>query len=212
LALTTISATSSELPTNLESTTVTITDNTGNAKMAPLFYVSPTQINFQIPAGLSNGVGTITINLANQIVATGVIALTNTAPGFFTANQTGTGLAAATVQRFKADGAYNYESITRFDPALQQVVALPINVNPGVDMVYLNLYGTGIRGRSDLANIKAKIGGVEAQVTYAGAHGSFVGVDQINVLVPPGLAGKGEVEIEIMVEGKAANPVKLTFQ
>ena len=53
LTLTTATASVVPIPTNLENTSVTITDSNGASKLAPLFYVSPTQINLQIPAGLS---------------------------------------------------------------------------------------------------------------------------------------------------------------
>ena len=104
LTLTMASAAGMPLPTSLENSSVTVSDSAGVEKAAPLFYISPTQINFQIPAGLSNGVGTFTIRLYNQIVAGGVLSLANTSPGLFTVNQTGEGFAATNVQRVKPGG------------------------------------------------------------------------------------------------------------
>lgn len=211
LALTTAAATSVPLPISLENTSVTITDSAGIEKPAPLFYISPTQINFQIPAGLANGVGTVTVNLYNQIVASGMISIANTAPGLFTVNQTGEGFAAANVQRVKPDGTTIYQPTVQYNSTTNKFVGIPINVSSS-DSVYLNLYGTGIRGRSDLVNVKATAGGVDVPVVYAGAHGSFVGVDQINVLLPPTLAGKGEVDIILSVDNQVANTVKIFIQ
>ncbi len=211
LALTTAAAASVPLPTSLENTSVTITDSAGIEKSAPLFYISPTQINFQIPAGLANGVGTVTVNLYNQIVASGMIAIANTAPGLFTVNQTGEGFAAANVQRIKTDGTNIYQPTAQYNSNTNKFVGIPINVSSS-DSVYLNLYGTGIRGRSDLANVKATVGGVDVPVVYAGAHGSYIGVDQSNVLLPSTLAGKGEVEVVLTVDNQVANPVKISIQ
>ncbi len=210
-ALTTAAATSVPLPTSLENTSVTITDSTGVEKIAPLFYISPTQINFQIPAGLANGVGTATVNLYNQIVGRGVVSITNISPGLFTVNQTGEGFAAANVQRVKADGTSIFEPIAQFNSTTSKFTAIPINVSSPYQ-AYLNLYGTGIRGRSNLANVKATVEGVDVPVVYAGAHGSFVGVDQINVLLPSSLAGKGEVEVVLTVDGQIANAVRIAIQ
>ncbi len=42
------SATGSPLPTTLDGTTVTMTDSAQAARVAPLFFVSPTQINYEI--------------------------------------------------------------------------------------------------------------------------------------------------------------------
>ena len=211
MSLTTAAAASVPLPTSLENTSVTITDNVGISKTAPLFYISPTQINFQIPAGLANGVGTATVNLYNQIVGRGVVVITNISPGLFTVNQTGEGFAAANVQRIKPDGTNIYQPTTQYNSTTNKFVGIPINVSPS-DSVYLNLYGTGIRGRSDLANVKATVGGVDVPVSYAGAHGSYIGVDQINVLLPSTLAGKGEVEVVLTVDAQIANTVKISIQ
>lgn len=212
LTLTTAAAASVPLPTSLENISVTITDSKGVEKLAPLFYISPTQINFQIPAGLANGVGTATVNLYNQIVGRGVISIATISPGLFTVNQTGEGFAAANVQRVKTDGTSIFQPTAQYNSTANKFTGIPINVSSATDQVYLNLYGTGIRGRSDLANVKATVGGVDVPVVYAGAHGSFVGVDQINVLLPPTLAGKGEVDIILSVDNQVANTVKIFIQ
>ena len=78
--------------------------------------------------------------------------------------------------------------------------------------MYLELFGTGIRGRSSLAGVSATIGGVAAPVEYAGPVAGLMGLDQVNLAVPPSLAGRGEVDILLTVDGKAANPVKVSFQ
>jgi uncharacterized protein (TIGR03437 family) len=212
MSLTTAAAASVPLPTSLENTSVTITDNAGNEKLAPLYFISPTQINFQIPAGMASGVGTVTVNLYNQIVGRGIVSITNTSPGLFTVNQTGEGFAAANVQRVKANGVSVYEAVVQYDSGANKYKGIPINVNSATDQVYVNLYGTGIRGRSNLTNVKASVGGVDVPVSYAGAQGSYVGVDQINILLPSTLAGKGEVDVALTVDGQVANAVKLSIQ
>ncbi len=80
------------------------------------------------------------------------------------------------------------------------------------EQVYLLLYGTGCKNRSDLANVKVKIGGVGASVEYAGAQGFFAGLDQINVKLPAILKGRGEVNIELIVDGKLVNVVRVAIR
>ena len=41
---------------------------------------------------------------------------------------------------------------------------------------------------------------------------SFVGVDQVNVQIPPSLAGKGNVNVQVSANGVAANPVQIPVQ
>jgi len=47
---------------------------------------------------------------------------------------------------------------------------------------------------------------------FAGAGGGYAGLDQVNVLVPRGLIGKGEVPIVLTVDGKQANSVTVAFK
>jgi uncharacterized protein (TIGR03437 family) len=45
-----------------------------------------------------------------------------------------------------------------------------------------------------------------------GAQGSLVGLDQINVLIPRSLIGRGEVDVMLTVDGKAANTVRVAIK
>ena len=132
--------------------------------------------------------------------------ITKTSPGLFSAESTGQGLAAAQVQRVRS-GVSTFEAITHFDTAQNRIVAVPCDLGPVTDQVYLALYGTGVRNRSALSAVTGKIGGVDAQVVYAGSQNSFVGVDQINLLIPRSLAGRGEVQVNLTVDGQVANTV-----
>jgi len=109
--------------------------------------------------------------------------------------------------RVKAGGAQSFEPIGQFDPQLNRFMPRPIDLGPAGEQVYLVLYGSGWRARTGLDNVSAKIGGVTAPVSFAAAQGSLVGLDQLNVLLPRALVGKGEVEIAVTVDGKAANTV-----
>ena len=81
---------------------------------------------------------------------------------------------------------------------------------------YLILYATGLRGAPNtVANdpapgvtnvaesVTVTIQGVPARVDYAGPQGSFFGLDQINVVIPPELSGWGILNVR--VEAKAPN-------
>ena len=56
------------------------------------------------------------------------------------------------------------------------------------------------------------IGVVACDTLYAGAQGSLVGLDQVNVRLPRSLAGRGEVEVSFTADGKAANVVRVNFK
>ena len=91
------------------------------------------------------------------------------------------------------------------------VVPKPVSLGSGSDQAYLLFYGTGLRAAAT-QGVTVTIGGVPAQVQYAGTQGGFAGLDQINVLVPPSLAGKGAVMIQVTANGVAANPVNISIQ
>jgi uncharacterized protein (TIGR03437 family) len=72
------------------------------------------------------------------------------------------------------------------------------------------LYGTGIRNWT--AKPVCTIGGEAVEVLYAGAQGEFPGLDQVNLYVPPSLAGMGATVLELVVDGVPANRVAVTVK
>jgi uncharacterized protein (TIGR03437 family) len=212
LASTTSVANSVPLPTALAGTTVKITDSVGTEYLAPLFFVSPTQINYQIPPDAATGPAIVEVMREDGASSFGTTLIDMVAPGLFTANASGQGAPAAVALRIKADGSQSFEPVARFDPAQNKFVTAPIDLGAATDQVFLILFGTGVRFRSSLAAVSAKIGGIDAQVMYAGEQGGFVGLDQVNLLLPRSLAGRGEVNVDLIVDGKAANDVRINIK
>lgn len=202
----------STLPTALNGTTVKIRDSAGVEWLAALFFVSPTQINYQIPPGTAAGVATVTVTSSSGALSVGTIQIATVAPGLFSANASGQGLAAAVALRVKSNGAQTYEPIARFDTTINRMVATPIDLGPAGEQVFLILYGTGLKFRSSLAAVTAKIGGADASVSFAQAQGSLTGLDQVNALIPRSLLGRGEVDVVLTVDGKAANTVWVSIK
>jgi uncharacterized protein (TIGR03437 family) len=60
--------------------------------------------------------------------------------------------------------------------------------------------------------VTATVGGVAAPVAYAGPQGTYAGLDQINVTLPAGLAGRGKVDVVVTAGGKPSNPVNLVIR
>ncbi len=212
LAALTASANTVPLPTTLGGVTVKVRDSAGVERPSPLFFVSPTQINYQIPAGTATGFALMTVVNGSDTVAIGPTPISTTAPGLFTADASGRGLPTAVVFRIRANGGQVFEPVARFDAAQNRFVAAPIDLGPETDQVFLIFFGTGIRFRSQLSAVAASVGGVNAQVIFAGEQGSFVGLDQVNVHLPRTLIGRGSVDVLLTVDGKAANAVRVEVQ
>jgi uncharacterized protein (TIGR03437 family) len=198
------------LPTQLAGTRVSVRDSAGATRAAALFFVSPAQVNYLMPAGTASGPATVTITSGDGRAAAGTVQIAAVAPGLFAANADGRGVAAANVLRVKADNSQIYEAPAAvFDASQNRFVARGIDLGPESDRVFLIFFGAGLRFRSSLAGVTAKIGGVDAMVGFAGAQGELAGLDQVNVLLPRSLAGRGEVAVALTVDGKAANTVTI---
>lgn len=167
LASGTAQATTASLPTTLQSTQVLI-----NGITAPLFYVSPTQINAQVPWEVTGLFSTdLTVKVVSNDASSNVVAaaLVITAPGIF-------------VITHNADNT------------------VVTSARPAVPGEYLRVYCTGLgmvtneppTGApgpfSPLAytaqNSTVTIAGLSAYVPYSGLAPGFVGLYQVNVQVP----------------------------
>ena len=206
LATGTTFASSLPLPTSLDGTTVTVTDNAGVARIAPLFYVSPSQINFEIPANTATGAAYVGIQGQGGGAQTASIQIGKVSPGLFELN--GSGLAAAWVLPVILGIQQPLQPV--YQVVSGTVVPLPVDLGPSTEQIYLEMYGTGIRNAS---NVTAMVGSLSVPVLYAGAASGFAGEDQVNIgPLPQSLAGAGSVNIVLTADGQAANTVNVTIQ
>lgn len=212
LAAATSVAAITPLPTSLGGTTVRLRDNSGQELLAPLIFVSPTQINLQLAPGLLLGPVLVRIGNNDSFVSSGSMSVESVAPGLFSANGTGKGLAAAVALRVKSNGTQSFEPVSRFDQASGQFVAVPIDLGPATDQVFLVLFATGVRFRSSLSAVSFNIGGTTGAPQYAGSQNEFVGLDQINVPLSGNLAGRGTVNVVLVVDGKTSNTVTVSIK
>jgi len=196
---------------------IRVRDSAGIDRLAPLYFVSPGQVNYQIPAGTSLGRAVLMVfnegGLTNaSLVGTGTIDVESVSPGLFSADSRGSGLAAAQAFRVKSNGGQSYEDVARYDPSQNRFVAVPIDLGAATDQVFLVLYGTGFKFRSSLSSVTYTVGGVNCEVLYAGEVMGYVGLEQINAKLPRSLTSRGEVDIVVIVDGKPANTVRVAFR
>jgi uncharacterized protein (TIGR03437 family) len=207
------SAASVPLPTIIRRTTLLVRDVTGFERAGSLFFVSPGQINFLIPAGTANGTATITVTSGDGQISSGTIQVGATAPGLFAANSNGSGAPAAYILRAKNTGQQIEEQILQFDAGQGAFIPLPIDLTPTDESVFLIIFGTGFRGRSNLAGVSVTAGGTPIAVAYAGEAGGFAGLDQINAgPLLRSLAGRGEIDLVVTVDGQTTNVMKIRIK
>lgn len=193
-------APSTPLPTTLAGTQVRI-----NGTPAGLFFVSPGQINFQVPlitATTGNGVNSSTALIEvlsnSQLIRAGTFQIAPVVPGLFTTNQSGTGAAAALDAFTFAPGPFN---------------AKQSNGQPNIVAVF----GTGLGADVTDANgdaassTTATLDGAAVSVGYAGRAPGFIGLNQFNITLPATLAS-GNHTLVIARNGIAAREVTIPIK
>ena len=125
-------------------------------------------------------------------------------------NQDGAGVAAA--DAFLVTATYQEVNQTVFTcnpPAVRSCLAVPMSLGGASDTLYVELYGTGIRGA---ASVQCFVAGQSVPVLYAGLVAAYPGLDQINISIPRSLAGTGDVRVYVVADGVASNAVGLNIQ
>ena len=191
----------------LDGTTVEITDAAGHTSRAALQYVSPGQVNFLAPADLAQGEAQLEIRNDSGQIGALKVKVQPIAPGLFAADATGTGLAAATVLKVFENGSRANSLVA--DCSTGTCARVPIDVSGSGDRIFISLYGTGISGRSSLDAVTVQIGDIPVEVLYAGPQQQYPGLDQVNIEAPASLAGRGELNLKMVVDGHPANAVTI---
>jgi uncharacterized protein (TIGR03437 family) len=192
--------------------TIQIKDTSGKVSNTLPYFSSSGQMNFILPSDLNPGSATLTLQIQSGPSATAPISIASVGPGLFSADASGTGVAAGSAVRVSAGGEQTPLAISSCGGQPPVCTAIPIDLGTASDTVYLILYGTGIRGRSTLASVTATIGGMSTDVLYAGAQPAYPGLDQVNLPINPMLRGRGSVDVVLNVDGVAANVVTVAIQ
>ena len=181
--------------------------------LAPLLAVSAKQINFVVPAEVMPGELIVRVEgRGGERRAEGLLQVRRVAPGLFSANADGQGVAAALALRLHADGSWTSQEVFSDDPPGSRV-AVPIDLGVETDQLFLALFGTGVRGRADLSQVSAQVGGRVVALLYAGPQGEFVGLDQINIgPLPRSLSGRGLVDVQVIASGSSSNAVQVAIR
>ncbi len=204
LASSTVVATNTPLPTQLSGTSVLV-----NGIAAPLFYVSPSQINFQVP-GLTF-VSSIAVSTAAGLSEPYTLYGAQVNIGLFSQNSSGCG--PGVIQNVASNGG----------------VSLNTSSNSASPGNYVTVYGTGMGGVSNpppvgspapaspLSYAEYSFGpalnftGVSTfgdPVYFAGVTPGLIGVDQVNFQVPKGTSEGCAIPVTL---GGTSQPVTMSI-
>ncbi|MGA2213519.1 MAG: hypothetical protein ABSH31_09610, partial [Bryobacteraceae bacterium] len=164
-----------------------------NGIAAPLYYVSPSQLNIQIPYEAGPGSAVLSIN-NNGHVTTQPLQIAAAAPGIFT---TSTGVLVPTASAARGEEvAFYITGAGTVSPAIADGAAPPSST-PLAELP-APTQGTTVT-----------IGGVQANIDFIGIPWALVGVTQINVTVPTGIA-TGPQPVVVKVGGVASPAATIT--
>jgi adhesin/invasin len=189
-------ASTPDLPTLLDGVSVSI-----NGIPAPMVYVSPTQINAQVPFEVGSGPAMLELT-KNGVPGQPVpISIASTAPQIFLTAATH---AAAINQDYSLNAPAN--------PAMaggvisifwtgQGVVNNPVMTGAPATALFLN---------TTVASTAATIGGQPATVLYSGLAPGFVGLAQVNLKIPD--LPSGEYPVVLTVGSSTSNSATVSIK
>jgi uncharacterized protein (TIGR03437 family) len=192
-------------PTSLGGTSVTI-----DGKQAYLWYVSPTQINLQVPDDAATGPVTVVVTTPNG-TASSTVTLAQFAPSF---NLLDAKHVAGIILRSNGSGAYGGGTYDIIGPTGSALGYATVAAKAG-DSV--ELFGVGFgptsphvapgaifSGSAPTTNaVSLRINNVSVNPSFAGLSGA--GLYQINFTIPAGL-GTGDIALVASVGGASTQP------
>jgi uncharacterized protein (TIGR03437 family) len=162
---------------------------TVNGHSAQLFYASPTQINFFVPAQTEIGPAQFVVRNHDGFESRAVVPVVSAAPGVFTERGDGSGAAIA----------LDAETLLRspFDP-----------VDASNQPRRLTIFATGVRHAKQ---VSVTIGGRELILENVLPSPDLPGLDEVHVVLSRSLAGAGIVALNLRADGRESNATTISF-
>jgi uncharacterized protein (TIGR03437 family) len=180
-------------PTTLDNTLGGVSA-TVNGWPAPILYVSPTQINIQVPYEAGAGPAVLGINNNGQVGGY-IFQVAPSAPGILTVNGAISPTAAAKAGTYATMYVTGIGDVTE---GLPTGIAIPT----GTAIASLPL---------PMLPLSVTVGGTQALVQFAGLTPAVVGLAQVNFIVPPSVA-TGTQPVVVTVNGVSSAPANITVQ
>jgi uncharacterized protein (TIGR03437 family) len=190
-----------------------VTVNFGNVPV-PLLYVSPTQINFQVPFTASTTIRqSVTVSQGNQVSSAVQLTMAPVTPSLFSTNSQGTGQGSIRIANSAA-------------------IAAPAGMFPGSRPAqrgeYIEIYCTGL-GRVTPTGVTGAaagslplsttvlpstvtIGGLPASVIFSGLAPGVAGLYQVDAQIPADVVPGDRVPVVLSIGGVTSNMVTVAVQ
>jgi uncharacterized protein (TIGR03437 family) len=183
------------LGTSLGGVSVTV-----NGKAAPILYVTPYQVNFQVPWETTGNTASIIVTVNGRTSAAVSVPVLTAAPGLFTSS---TGQAAVQNANSSANTPSNPAKV---GSSVTVYFTGTGPVSPAVADGAASPKGTPAQVTSSAT---ATIGSATAQVSFAGLAPGFVGLGQMDIVVPSGLSS-GNYTLTLSIAGENSNSAQIS--
>jgi uncharacterized protein (TIGR03437 family) len=177
-----------------------------NNKPAPLYFVSPGQLNVLVPFATTGPTATIVVQNNSVNSNTVTVPVAATSPGVYSLDQSGSG-----------GGAILHADYTLVSPAKPAAAGETVlifltglgAVTPTLSDGTAGTTGTLYRANTDLV---VYVGGQQATVAFKGQAPGFPGLYQLNVTLPQGLKGPGNLPLAIQTQNAYHDQVDISIQ
>ncbi len=185
------------LPSSLSGVEVSV-----SGQLAPVLYVSPTQVNFQVPWETATGTANVVLSRNGVLSRAVTVPVLSAAPGLFIESS-----GAAVVQ----NQDYTLNQPSNPAPAGSVVIAYFTGSGPVSGTITDGFASPSSPLLQSTATVAATIGSAPAQVQFAGLSPGFVGLAQANIVIPAGTA-TGTFPLTITIDGQASNSGTISVQ
>jgi uncharacterized protein (TIGR03437 family) len=191
------------VPTSLGHTQVKLGD-----ALLPLFYTSNSQLNAQVPFSLAvNSQSQLVVQYGNTLSVPATVSVAAAQPAIYTQNQGGTGQGAI------LNAVTNILADPNNPVHAKDVIAIYCTglgpVNPAV--------AEGVAASSTVLSrtvteVTATVGGIPSTVNFAGLAPSFIGLYQVNVVIPDGVTPGDNVPVVLTEGSQVSQPVTIAVR
>ncbi|MEO5926303.1 MAG: CHRD domain-containing protein [Bryobacteraceae bacterium] len=176
-----------------------------NGVNAPIYYITPGQIGFQIPVDVAGSSASVVVTAEGQSSAAQTVAIDPAAPGIFSA--TGDGRGAGAITHTSGFLVTTQNPATRGETLVLYATGLGSSTNPNL--------ATGafptVLTRTTIPAV-VTVGGIAAQVSFSGLSGCCAGLNQVNFVVPASAPTGGAVAVVLSMAAKQSNSVTIAIQ
>jgi uncharacterized protein (TIGR03437 family) len=187
---------------------------------APIYYIGPTQVNFQVPSNAPLGAVRLAVRTADtgELVAGGSFLVSSVGPGIFTANAQGTGQAAVLNQDFTINSTSNPAPagsiVSIYATGQGQVSPAVIDGTAAGSSPLSNTIAVPTTSGTTCLNSQPSmcvaLGSGFGDVKYSGLAPGYIGLWQINVLIPQGATGA--LPVRVVINGTPSNTVTIAVR